>query len=414
MTAEVEALVVDRSNPDQIIMALMQPNLPEPHQLYRVLRETAPSHRSALGLRFLSTHAGCVELLRSKDFTQSFGLVEPERMAASPFFRSVTEMIILTDPPDHSRLRKLVAKAFTPRMVETLRPGLEERVGELLDGLAGRDEVDVVAEFAEPIPSLTLCQLIGAPFEEYRQIDEWSDAIQNALTPIIADDVLARADAAVVEFHSYIRELVAARRREPRDDLVSALAAAEADGDRLTESELVNMVFTMLAAGAETTMATISSGVLLIGTHDSERAKLLADPGLVGNAVDEIVRYDAPVQNSFLRVAQRATEVAGVQIDAGEAVVALIAAANRDPAAFTDADEFRIDRTDARDNLAFGTGIHNCIGKALGVTQARVALGALFARFPELRVLDERPVWRKTMPNKRLDRLRVTLGKEAT
>jgi hypothetical protein len=409
----MQPLTVDQSNPDDIIIALMTASPPEPYGYYRVLRETAPSHRSALGLRFLSRHADCVELLRSKDFSQSFGLVDPERMANSPFFQSVTEMIILTDPPQHTRLRRLVSHGFTPKMVEELRPMLERRVAELLDGFRGRDRVDLVAEYADPIPSVTLCQLIGSPIEDYPQIDAWSNAIQSALTPVLADDVLARADAAVVDFHAYIRGLVADRRREPRDDLVSALAAAEEEGDRLTESELVNMIFTMLAAGAETTTGTIGSGTFLIAGHPEERAKLVADPGLIGNAIEEIVRYDAPVQNSFLRVAQCDTEIGGEPIAAGEPVCALIAAANRDPAVFADPDVFRIDRPDARHHLAFGTGMHSCIGRALGVLQARVGLSALFARYPDLQVLDAAPVWRRTMPNKRLDHLWIAPGREA-
>jgi cytochrome P450 len=213
----------------------------------------------------------------------------------------------------------------------------------------------------------------------------------------------------VLAFHAYIRDLLAERRANPGDDLISALCAVEEEGDRITEAELLNVLFTIMAAGSETTTSLIASGTMLIGSHPAEREKLLADSALVSNAVDEILRYEAPVQNSFMRVALRDTTLGGDEVVEGEHVVALIGAANRDPARFAEPDRFLIDRANAGDHLAFGNGTHLCLGRILARQQGMSALGTLFRRFPHLSLIDDQPVWRKTLPTRRLDRLHVKL-----
>ncbi len=403
----MEVITVEDVDPDALTIELMSdPQPADPYPLYHALREAAPNHPSMLGVRFVSSYPGCLELLRSPDFGQSFGFGS-EEYGDSAFIRMVGEMLILTNPPQHTRLRRLVSIAFSPRMIERQGPKIQANVDALLDEMAAKGGGDLVVEFANPIPAMMLCDLLGAHFEDQPKIQAWSDAVADAVKPVLDEEVLRCADEAVLAFHAYIRQLLDERRADPGDDLISALCAVEEEGDRITEAELINVLFTIMAAGSETTTSLIASGTMLIGSHPEERAKLVADPALVSGAVDEILRYEAPVQNSFMRVALRDTVLCGDEVVEGEHVVALIGAANRDPGHFADPDHFAIDRPNAGEHLAFGNGHHFCLGRVLGRQQGMLALGTLFRRFPELRLLDDGPVWRKTLPTRRLDHLNV-------
>jgi len=405
----MDQTMIEEVDPDGLTIELMSDPQPvDPYPLYHALRTVAPNHPSMLGVRFVSSYAGCVELMRSPDFGQSFGFGS-EEYGDSAFIKMVGEMLILTNPPQHTRLRRLVSIAFSPRMIERQVPKIQANVDALLDRMAATGGGDLVAEFANPIPAMMLCDLLGAHFEDQPKIQGWSDAVADAVKPVLDEEVLRRADEATLAFHAYIRDLIAERKADPGDDLISALCAVEEEGDRITETELVNVLFTIMAAGSETTTSLIASGTMLIGSHPDERAKLAADPTLVSNAVDEILRYEAPVQNSFMRVALRDTTLCGEEVVEGEHVVALIAAANRDPAQFSDPDRFLIDRPNAGDHLAFGNGIHFCLGRVLGRQQGMIALGTLFRRFPDLSLVDDEIVWRKTLPTRRLDRLNVKI-----
>lgn len=404
----MEQTTIEDLDPDDLAIELMgDPQPADPYPLYHALRAAAPNHPSMLGVRFVSSYAGSIELLRSADFGQSFGFGSEDRFEDSAFIRMVGEMLILTNPPQHTRLRRLVSIAFSPRMIERQIPRIQANVDTLLDRMAAAGGGDLVAEFANPIPAMMLCDLLGAHFEDQEMIQRWSDAVADAVKPVLEDEVLHAADEAVLAFHAYIRDLVAERRTNPGDDLISALGAVEEEGDRISEAELLNVLFTIMAAGSETTTSLIASGTMLLGSHPSEREKLLADPALVSNAVDEILRYEAPVQNSFMRVALRDTVLCGDEVVEGEHVVALIAAGNRDPAHFADPDRFLVDRPNAGDHLAFGNGTHFCLGRVLARQQGMAALGTLFRRFPDLSLVDDGPVWRKTLPTRRLDHLTV-------
>lgn len=396
-------------DPDDILIELLSEPQPEdPYPLYHALREAAPNHPSMLGVRFVSSHAGCTELLRSSSFTTGFGF-GGEGFEERPFIKKTMEILVFTNGPQHTRLRRLVAIAFSPKMVESVVPKLAAFVDETLDRIADLGSCDLLTEYAMPVPAMVLTELLGAPFEDHRRVQAWVDAVANSMKPVLEDELVARADVATVEFDAYIRGLMAERKRNPGDDLLSALIAAEEEGDRLTENELANLLFTIMAAGNETTTSLISSGVKLLLTHPDEYRKLADDPSLIANAVDEMLRYEAPIQNSFMRIAACDTELMGEEVVEGELVAALVGAANRDPAVFDDPDRFLVDRPNADDHLSFGSGIHFCLGRRVGLQSGIAALSSLVRRFPKLELAGE-PRWRKTIPTRRLDRLDVVTG----
>ena len=396
-------------DPDDILIELLSEPQPEdPYPLYHALREAAPNHPSMLGVRFLSSHAGCTELLRSSAFTTGFGF-GGAGFEDRPFIKKTMEILVFTNGPQHARLRRLVSLAFSPKMVESVVPKLSAFVDERLDRIAELGSCDLLPEFAMPVPAMVLTELLGAPFEDHRRVQAWVDAVANSMKPVLEDELVAKADVATVEFDGYIRGLMAQRRRNPGDDLLSALIAVEEEGDRLTENELANLLFTIMAAGNETTTSLISSGTYLLLASPSEYRKLVDDPGLIGNAVDEILRYEAPIQNSFMRIAAHDTELGGEEVVEGELVAALVGAANRDPAVFDDPDRFLVDRRNAEEHLSFGSGIHFCLGRRVGLQSGMVALASLIRRFPKLELAEETR-WRKTIPTRRLDRLDIVTG----
>jgi cytochrome P450 len=397
------------ADPDDILIELLsEPPPDDPYPLYHALRDAAPNHPSMLGVRFVSSHAVCTELLRSGAFTTGFGF-GGEGFEERPFIKKTLEILVFTNGEQHTRLRRLVSLAFSPKMVESVVPRLRAFVDETLDRIADAGSADLLVEYAMPVPAMVLTELLGAPFEDHRSIQAWVDAIANSMKPVLEDELVRRADVATVEFDQYIRQLMAERRRHPGDDLLSALLAVEEEGDRLTENELANLLFTIMAAGNETTTSLITSGTLMLLTHPDEYRKLVDEPELIGNAVDEMLRYEAPIQNSFMRIAAHDTELGGDEVVEGELVAALVGAANRDPAVFDDPDAFRVDRPNAADHLSFGAGIHFCLGRRVGLQSGMIALEALIRRFPKLE-LTEVPKWRKTIPTRRIHRLDVVTG----
>lgn len=396
-------------DPDDILIELLsEPQPADPYALYHALREAAPNHPSMLGVRFVSTHAGCTELMRSHDFTTGFGLAG-DGFEDRPFIKKTKEILVFTNGEQHTRLRRLVGIAFSPRHVEGVAPRIQAFIDKLLDGIAEAGKAELITEYAMPVPAMVLTEMLGAPYEDHRAIQAWVDAVANSMKPVLEDELVRLADIATVEFDGYIRDMIAERRKDPGDDLLSALIAAEEEGDRLTENELANLLFTIMAAGNETTTSLISSGTMLLLTQPEEYKKIVADPGLMANAVDEMLRYEAPIQNAFMRIAAKDTVLMGDEVVGGEMVAALIGAANRDPDVFDDPDRFLVDRPNADAHLSFGSGIHFCLGRRVGLQTGTMALGSLVRRFPDLALADG-ATWRKTVPTRRLDRLDVVTG----
>lgn len=325
------------------------------------------------------------------------------------YLRYLGRGVSMMDPPNHSRVRKLVSSEFTARRVRRLRPRIQELTDELLDRLAGAGELDLLQEFAYPLPFAVISELLGVP-EEFRE--NWRAALEGMMWGSweqVAPSAQAMADYAV--------KLVALRREEPGEDLISALVRTQdADGDRLDDDELVSLVITILNAGHETSAQLIANGTFALLSHPDQLAALRADPALLAPAVEEMLRLFGPAELAGLRFTREPVEVGGVSIPAGEVIQILWASANRDETQFTDAERFDITRRNNA-HLAFGHGIHYCLGAALARVEADVAFGTLLRRFPSLSlaVPAEQVRWKRGFPRgiNRLEGLPVTFGEDA-
>lgn len=292
------------------------------------------------------------------------------------FIDDLNAHLLNTDPPDHSRLRKLVLKGFTPRRVEDLRPRVEQLTGELLDELADRGEIDLLHEFAFPLPITVISEMLGVEQERHEDFKRWTTALVNGADA----ETINSAGAAIGE---YITRLVARKREEPGDDLVSALIAAADGADRLSEPELISMAFLLLAAGHETTVNLIGNCVHDLLGNPERLAEVRADPDLVDDAVEETLRHESPVNLATMRHTAEPVRLGDVDIPAGELVLVSLGSANRDERRFDRPDEFDLSRP-STGHLGFGHGIHFCLGASLARLEARIAVRGLLERFPEL------------------------------
>jgi cytochrome P450 len=294
-------------------------------------------------------------------------------------FATLDVHMLNSDPPDHERLRRLVNKAFTPRHVEGLRPRITAITEGLLNDLSGRPEVDLLASFAFPLPITVICELLGVPAGDRDDFRAWSASI---VSDTVAPVVFQEHATAMIR---YFKALLAAKRREPADDLLSALLAARDEGDALSENELVSMAFLLLVAGHETTVNLISGGVLALLLNPAELARLRADPALTGAAVEELLRHVSPVNDATYRVAAEPVEIGGMRISPGDPVLVALSGANRDPSRFGAPDRLDLGR-DSSGHLAFGHGIHYCLGAPLARLEAEIAFTGLLARFGSIRL----------------------------
>lgn len=356
------------------------------HARYAQLAAAGPVHRITLPtgeLAWLITgYAEVRQALHDPRLVKSdLALANSGRDLLPPeVFAAVASHMLNRNPPDHTRLRRLVTTAFTRRRVEQLAPRIQQITDDLLDGMAGATQVDLIASFALPLPITVICELLGVPADRRAEVHDWSTTF---VTGVLAGpDVLVAAVTAMV---SYLRELVDTKRTDGADDLLSALVAARYGQDRLSEDELISMVFLLLVAGHETTVSLIGNAVHALLTHPEQLTLLRAQPHRLPDAIDEMLRFDPPGQVATFRWSAEAVDIGGVIIPAGEIVLAGLLAANRDSACTAKPDELDITRTD-NPHLAFGHGIHHCLGAPLARLEGRIALGTLLARFPGLRL----------------------------
>ena len=323
-------------------------------------------------------------------------------------FAALDTHMLSTDPPDHDRLRRLVTKAFTARRIEQLRPRITQITASLLDAMPADGEVDLLATFAFPLPITVICELLGIPDADRDDFRAWTQAI---LSPGAAADAPGRAAMAMA---GYFTTLIASKRAHPADDLLSALIAAHDAGDRLSERELLGMMFLLLVAGHETTVNLIGSGMLALLLSPGEMARLRADRSLLPGAVEELLRYTSPVNHATFRFTAEPVEIGGTLIPGREAVLVAIGSANRDPGRYPAPDQLDLGR-DAGANLAFGHGIHYCLGAPLARIEGEVALGSLLSRFPgiTLAVPPESLRWRPSTLIHGLETLPVRLSLRA-
>jgi pimeloyl-[acyl-carrier protein] synthase len=390
----------------------------DPYPLYARYRERHVEGGANGGVtRIVLGHAECATVLRDPRYSsdehsgsafQEFAAADPSLvMSAGP------RSLVFMDPPDHTRIRSLVMSAFTPSMVERIRPRAEEITVALIDDLvergAGGAPVDIIEHLALPLPVTIICELLGVPAADHAVFGGWANTLARSIDPAIlrSADVNAAIEAADAATAVYLADLLTDRRRSPGDDLFSKLVEVESAGDRLTSEELVALAMLLLIAGFETTVNLISNGMYALLTNRTELVRVADKPELMRAGVDELLRFDSPVQWAQ-RIAMETMPFGDGTIQKGDQVLVVIGAANRDPSVFDDPDRLDLTR-DARRHLAFGGGIHHCLGSALAKTEGMVAIGELVRRFPGIDLAGE-PIRRDSFTLRGLSSLPVTLG----
>jgi cytochrome P450 len=380
----------------------------DPYPTYHRLRAEDPVHRSPLGFWVLTRYEDVVGVLRDQRFAKEAIAAFVAQKLGVELTAGVGISMLDRDPPDHTRLRSLVSKAFTPRVVDGLRPRIQEIVGDLLDRAEDRHAMDVIEDFAYPIPVIVICEMLGVPVEDHERFRGWSLDLARGLDAAMLgpqSDVAQRSMTARGALAEYFRELIAERRDAPRADLLSALIAAEEAGDKLSENELLATCILILVAGHETTVNLLGNGILALLRHPDQLRWLRENPGMIGGAVEELLRYDGPVQRTA-RVPSVDAVIAGHKIEAGDMVMPFIGAADRDPAHFPDPDRLDLARADNR-HVAFGMGIHFCLGAPLARLEGQIAINALLQRFPKLALATDRPHYRQSLTLRGLTSLPV-------
>jgi cytochrome P450 len=367
----------------------------DPFPLYADLRQRAPIHRNDLGFWVVARHEDCLAILRDRRASSDSLNVAVDRMPQGfrtpvaeddPMVAAMLEMrpFLFRDPPDHTRLRGLVSKAFTPKVVESLRSRTEQVVDELLDAAMEAGTVDLLEAFAYPLPVRIICDLLGVPLEDQDRFKVWSNALARGLDPdfLLTPEIIEARSQGVLQFAQYFFELLADRRSNPGEDLLSRLVQAEDGGTVLSEGEMLSTCILLLVAGHETTVNLIAGGALALLRNPDQFDRFRNEPALTRSGVEEMLRYVSPVQLTG-RALTEDCAFGDAEFEAGDFVMLLIASANRDPDQFEDPERFDITRT-PNNHLGFGFGVHHCLGAPLARMEAQVALTALVKRAPDL------------------------------
>jgi cytochrome P450 len=389
----------------------------DPYPQYATMREQAPVYQHPFGFWLLTSYDDVSWLLRAPGLS-----VEDDNVAADSLLRQLREemysgdapragalSMLDRDPPDHTRLRKLVSKAFTPRAIQALQPRITDLVDGILDGMAAEGQADLVDALAFPLPFSVIAEMLGTPPADHERIRQLTGTVVRSLEPV-ADPALVQAImAADEELTQIATDMIAWKRANPADDLLTGLIHAEDDGDVLADGELVAQTLLLYIAGHETTVNLIAGGALALLRHPVQLELLRANPGLIGNAVEEMLRYDSPVQASR-RITLEPVAVGGITIPAGAFVLASLGSANRDERFWgADAGELRLDRDNARQHVSFGAGHHHCLGASLARLEAAIALEHLVGRFPRLALAGD-VVWNGRINLRGPAHLPVSLG----
>jgi cytochrome P450 len=387
----------------------------DPYPLYSQMRQVASVTRTVMGPLLVNGHEECLSVLRNPHLGRGVGLLQHD----SPLFGEVTarrgeffeissENMLLADPPDHTRLRQLVSRAFTPKHIDLLRPAVHALVDQLLDDMAVAGEVEFMSDFALPLPMAVIGELVGVPEADRALLQPLVRAVAKGIEPIITEEETQESIAAIDELGSYFGQLLDERRRSPRDDLMSGLAQARDHDDRLTDNEVCSTAILLFAAGFETTTNLLGNGLLALLRHPDQLERWRHDPTLAVTGVEELLRWDSPVQLN-LRTALESTEYMGETLEIGERLIVLQGAANRDPSRFPDAEVLDVGRVDNQP-VSFGWGIHHCIGAGLARMEGEIALTSLLQRFPDITLLDDDPEWRASFTLRGLLSLPLTVA----
>jgi cytochrome P450 len=364
-----------------------------PYPVLNRIREQHPVHQTPFGDFRIFRHADVMRLLRETKVgvRTTTGKLPGVDESVMP-----RRFMLQQDPPNHTRLRRLVSRAFTPPAIERMRPRVQRLVDSLLDRVQGAGRMDLIEDLARPVPSTVICEMLGVPVRDRELFTDWTSHVTHLLLPkFMSETQRERSMAAVSQLVDYFMDLVSERKRAPTDDMLSALIKAEEAGDRLSPEELIVQAIGLLIAGFETTIGLIGNGVRTLLLHPEELRKLQERPELINAAVEECLRYDGPISGT-LRVVHEDVDFNGVLIPKDSQVFASIAAAQRDPRVFQDPDRFSIERDNAS-HLAFGGGIHFCIGAHLARMEAQIAMGTLFRRMPGLALESKVLEWGESM-----------------
>ena len=362
----------------------------DPYPLLARLRAHDPVNETPLGVFRLTRYRDIVRLL--KEVPSGVRMADGSVFGAAQVGTGPSEFILRQDPPDHTRIRKLMSHAFRPRAVARLRSHVAELVDRILDEAAQRGEMDVIADLALPVPSTVICEMMGVPLADRDSFTTWTARVTHLLAGALQPpEVVERGREAGEQLFAYFHELIADRRKHLGDDVLSDLIRAEEAGDKLSESELLSQSVGLLIAGFETTIGLIGNGVRALLEHPNQLARLRAEPGLIDSAVEECLRFDGPIVLT-IRVTREDTSFGDRVIPADRPVMCLLAAANRDPGVFPDPDRFDIGRDDG-DHLGFGGGAHFCLGAHLARMETQLAIGGLAQRFGTIERTDDTITW---------------------
>jgi cytochrome P450 len=382
MTGEIDVADFD-------LLSLPADYVPRAYGYFAALREASPVHRNSDGSFILTRYDDMTEVYRDPGLWSSDKKIDfKPKFGDSPLYEHHTTSLVFRDPPDHTRIRKLFQAAFTRKALAALEPRIHQLVDTYLDELADRKKMEVVADFSFKLPVEVVCDMLGVPGSDRLLIRDWAIRILSALEPVLNREQFDAGCRAVEDFKSYLRDRIRERRANPAGarpgEILTALMEAEEDGEKLTELELLHQCIFLLNAGHETSTNMISHGVHEMLRHPGEIARLQDDPSLIDSAVEEILRYQAPIQINNRR-ATRDTELSGTALPAGSVVHLMLGAGNHDPAQFPDPERFDIARRPNR-HLSFGLGVHICAGNSLARIEGKIAFGKLFQRFPTLRL----------------------------
>ena len=386
----------------------------DPYPYYDRLRAEAPAYRSDTGQVVLTRYSDVFEVLRSNDVSRDVEAnaildeTNPIAVRRRSRRRSGAKSILNLDPPDHTRLRRLVSKAFTPRAIERLRPRIEQMVDEVLDLAAQRGTIELIDDLAFPVPFQVISELLDMPIERADELRDWSQTLTVGLEPTATMADLDASEAAINQLVPYLIEIIEHRRAHPGDDLLSELLAVEDDGDTLSYEELISFVVLLYVAGHETTVNLIGNGMLALLRHPDQLDRWRRDPSLDVSAVDELLRFDGPVQHT-VRVAMSPMTFDGahgetITVEPGHTLLTVLGAANHDPAMFDDPHRLVLDRPNAGKHTAFSAGIHYCLGASLAKLEAGVAITRLIRRFDHIELAGE-PHWRDRITIRGVDHL---------
>lgn len=379
---------------------------------YARLRDIEPVHRTPFGYWVVSSYRATDALLRdgrtTSEFHRDAKWAEHRGGFDSPVVSDTRKWMLMLDGAAHRRIRGLVNPVFSGVAMQRIRPQVEQLLGQILDGIDTGGTVDLISELALPLPVTVICRLVGLPVEDREQCRAWTEAIGHVVDPALDERTARLMTTALVEFRAYIAEHLALRRRDPRDDILTRLANAEVDGGRLTDDEIVANVLLLFNAGHETTVNLIGNGMLALLQNPDQIAALRAEPELIDEGINEIARYDAPVQ-LVARIALADIDLDGTLIPAGSKIMVLLGAASRDPERYPDPDRLDLRRKDVKP-LAFGGGPHYCIGAMLGKLEGRLVFTELLRRYRRISLAEPELVWRPHINFRGLSRLPLQLS----